>query len=78
MTLNKMRESGIRTVNRLCARCGSHGIVHVDGLPGDVTVVDLGKTMCCTTCGAPETETKPNWHEAQTGQTESAHAQPMV
>ena len=76
MTLSKMRESGVRTINRLCARCGSHGIVHVDGLPGDVTVMDLGKTMCCTTCGAPETETQPNWHEGHPSQT--ADAQPML
>ena len=63
MTLGKMRETGVRTVNRLCARCGSHGIVHVDGLPGDIAVVELGRTMGCTTCGAPETETQPNWPE---------------
>jgi len=76
MTLSKMREFGVRTINRLCPRCGSHGIVHVDGLPGDVTVMELGKTMCCTTCGAPETETQPNWYEADAGQ--SAQAEVMA
>jgi hypothetical protein len=76
MTLSKMRESGVRTINRLCPRCGSHGIVHVDGLPGDVAVTELGKTMCCTTCGAPETETPPNWHEGNA--TPVVHAQPTA
>jgi hypothetical protein len=76
MTLGKMRESGIRTIDRLCPRCGSHGIVHVDGLPADVTVTELGKTMCCTTCGAPETETQPNWHEGHAGA--AVHAQPTI
>jgi hypothetical protein len=38
--------------------------------------MELGKTMCCTTCGAPETETQPNWHEGSAGQ--AAHMQPMA
>ena len=65
MTLSKMRASGIRTINRLCPSCGSHGIMQVDALPGDVAVGELGKTMCCLACGAPETETQPNWREAK-------------
>jgi hypothetical protein len=63
MTLSEMRAFGIRTISRLCPCCESHGIVQVDGLPGDVVVVDLGKTMSCGTCGALETETQPNWQE---------------
>jgi hypothetical protein len=65
MTLSKMRASGIRTINRQCLHCGSHGIMQVDALPGDVRVVELGKTLCCLGCGAPETTTQPNWLEAQ-------------
>ena len=67
MTLNKMRASGIRTIERLCPQCGLHGIMHVDALPGDVTVSELGKTLCCIACGAPETETQPNWRGRQFG-----------
>lgn len=63
MTLNKMREAGIRTVNRLCPCCGSRGIAQVDGLPGDVEVGELGKGWHCLSCGAPETVTRPNWQE---------------
>jgi hypothetical protein len=65
MTLSQMRESGIRTINRLCPHCGSHGIMQVDALPGDVSVFDLGKAMCCLACGAPETRTQPNWLEVE-------------
>jgi len=37
--------------------------MQVDALPGDVNVVELGKNLCCLACGAPETETQPNWLE---------------
>jgi hypothetical protein len=39
--------------------------MQVDALPGDVSVFDLGKAMCCLACGAPETRTQPNWLEVE-------------
>ena len=65
MTLSKMRASGISTVQRVCLQCGCRGIIHVDGLPGGVRVAELGKGLCCISCGAPETRTQPNWREAE-------------
>jgi hypothetical protein len=65
MTLDEMREAGIRTINRVCGRCGAHSVVQVDALPGDITISDLGKGMSCTTCGAPQTEAAPNWLEGK-------------
>ncbi len=65
MTLSRMRACGITTVRRVCPQCGCQAIVQVDGLPGGVTVAELGKVLCCISCGAPETNTQPNWREAQ-------------
>ena len=65
MTLGKMRASGISTVRRVCPQCGCHGIIQVDGLPAGVRVAELGKGLCCISCGAPETRTQPNWREAE-------------
>jgi hypothetical protein len=65
MTLGKMRASGIHTVERVCPQCGCHGIIHVDGLPGDVAVAELGEGVCCVNCGAARTRTQPNWREGE-------------
>ncbi len=65
MTLSKMRASGISTVQRVCPQCGCRGIIQVDGLPGGVRVAELGKGLRCISCGAPETQTQPNWREAE-------------
>ena len=67
MTLSTMRASGISTIRRVCRQCGCQGIIQVDGLPGGVRVAELGKGLCCVSCGASETHTQPNWREADSG-----------
>ena len=65
MTLSKMRASGVSTVQKVCPQCGCRAIIQVDGLPGGLRVAELGKGLCCISCGAPETNTQPNWREAE-------------
>jgi hypothetical protein len=66
MMLSQMRAGGIHTVYCVCPQCRRQTIIQVDGLPGDVTLTELGKALRCPTCEAPERETQPNWRQAAT------------
>jgi hypothetical protein len=64
MTLANMRLNGIRTVIASCANCGRSGDVNVDLLSETLTVLQVGKRLCCGSCGGRTMSTHPAWHTA--------------
>jgi hypothetical protein len=61
MTLQNMRENGVRS---LAAQCEI--VMNVDHLPGDLTVPSFGPRMVCTRCGMIGADVRPNWQECGT------------
>jgi hypothetical protein len=51
MTLENMRENGVRSLDVQCNQCRHRVILNVDHLPGDLTVTSFGSRMVCTKCG---------------------------
>jgi hypothetical protein len=51
MTLQNMRENGVRSLAVQCHQCRHEMIINVDHLPGDLPVSSFGPRMVCTKCG---------------------------
>jgi hypothetical protein len=63
MTLQNMRENGVRSLNIMCHQCRHETIMNVDHLPGGLTVPSFGPRMVCTKCGTVGADVRPNWPE---------------
>jgi hypothetical protein len=61
MTLENMRENGVRTPAVQCHQCRHERIMNVDHLSGDVTVPSFGPRM--VKCGTIGADARPNWKE---------------
>jgi hypothetical protein len=64
MTLENMRQNGVRAVTAQCLACHRKADVMVDKLASDVFVPDVGRRMVCSACGGRRVETRPAWHTA--------------
>jgi DNA-directed RNA polymerase subunit RPC12/RpoP len=62
MTLENMRQNGVRSLDVRCKQCRHRVIVNVDHQPGDLTVPSFGPKMVCTKCGNGA-DVRPNWLE---------------
>src|SRR5271156_301399 len=51
MTLQNMRENGVRSLDIMCHQCRHETVMNVDHLPGDLTVKSFEPRMVCTKCG---------------------------
>jgi hypothetical protein len=51
MTLQNMRENGVRSLAVQCHQCRHEVVMNVDHLPGDLTVPSFGQRMVCTNAG---------------------------
>jgi hypothetical protein len=65
MTLENMRQNGVRSLDVQCKQCRHRVILNVDHLPGDLTVPSFGPKMVCTKCGTVGADVRPNWLERQ-------------
>jgi hypothetical protein len=63
MTLQNMRQNGVRAVTATCANCGRSA--DVDALPETVTVPKAGQRLRCGSCGGKTISTRPTWHTAR-------------
>jgi DNA-directed RNA polymerase subunit RPC12/RpoP len=63
MTLQNMRQNGVRSLDVQCNQCRHRVIVKVDHLRGDLTVLSFGPRMVCTKCGTVGADVRPNWTE---------------
>jgi ribosomal protein S27AE len=61
MTLQNMRENGVRSLAVQCHQCRHEVVMNVDHLPGDLTVPSFGPRMVCTKCGMIGADARPNW-----------------
>jgi hypothetical protein len=66
MTLQNMRENGVRSLSIQCHQCRHEVVMNVDHLPGDLTVPPFGPRMVCTKCGMIGADVRPNWRERRT------------
>ena len=66
MTLQNLRENGVRSLAVQCHQCGHEVVLNVDHLPGDLTVPSFGPKMVCTKCGTIGADVRPNWRERAT------------
>jgi hypothetical protein len=66
MTLQNMRENGVRSLAVQCHQCLHEVIMNVDHLPGGLTVPSFGPKMVCTKCGTIGADVRPNWRERGT------------
>jgi hypothetical protein len=48
MTLQNMRENGVRSLAVQCHQCRHEVVMNVDHLPADLTVPSFGPKMVCT------------------------------
>jgi DNA-directed RNA polymerase subunit RPC12/RpoP len=62
MTLQNMRQNGVRAVTATCETCGREADVNVDVLPETVTVPRTGQRLRCSSCGGKRVLTRPAWH----------------
>ena len=65
MTLQNMRENGVRSLDIMCHQCWHETIMNVDHLSGDLTVPSFGPRMVCTLCGIIRADARPNWLERE-------------
>ena len=65
MTLQNMRQNGVRMVIAQCESCGPSADVNVDALPETVEVPKTGQRLRCSGCGGKRIATRPAWHTAQ-------------
>ena len=65
MTLQNMRQNGVRAVTATCEACGREADVHVDALPETMTVPEAGNRLRCSSCGGKTIATRPAWHTAR-------------
>jgi hypothetical protein len=65
MTLQNMRENGVRSLGIMCHQCRHETIMNVDHLSGDLTVPSFGPKMVCTKCGTIGADVRPNWRERE-------------
>jgi hypothetical protein len=66
MTLQNMRENGVRSLAVQCHQCRHEVVMNVDHLPGDLTVPSFGPRIVCTKCGMIGADVRPNWRERGT------------
>jgi hypothetical protein len=63
MTLENMRDNGVRSLDVQSHQCRHRVILKVDHLPGDLTVPSFEPKMVCTKCGTIGADVRPNWLE---------------
>jgi hypothetical protein len=63
MTLQNMRENGVRSLAVQCHQRRHEVAMNVDHLPGDLTVPSFGPRMVCTKCGTIGAGVRPNCRE---------------
>jgi hypothetical protein len=63
MTLQNMRENGVRTLAVTCPKCQHERIINADKWSGHMLVPSFGSRMVCTKCGAVGADVRPNWRE---------------
>jgi hypothetical protein len=65
MTLDNMRENGVRTLAVWCLGrgCNHHRVVDVSGYPDDLSVPSFGPRLRCEVCGHRGADVRPNWNE---------------
>jgi len=63
MTLENMRQNGVRMLAVCCLRCHHEAVLDVERYGDDVTVPSFAPRMVCTTCGAIDADARPNWNE---------------
>jgi hypothetical protein len=63
MTLQNMRENGVRSLAISCWICHHAAVLSADGWPDDVPVPTFGPRMVCTRCGIIGADARPNWRE---------------
>ena len=63
MTLGKMRENGVRSLNVDCLACGHQAMVNMDAYPEDLTVQSFadGTWKTCSKCGSKKIRVMPAW-----------------
>jgi len=64
MTFGNMRANGVHYLRVYCAGrlCHHQASISADYFADDPFVVDLGRRMVCTVCGAIGVETMPDWN----------------
>ena len=62
ITLQNMRQNGVRAVTATCANCGRSADVNVDLLPETLTVPEASSGLRCSHCGAKHVSTRRAWH----------------
>jgi hypothetical protein len=65
MTLQNIRENGVRSLSIQCHQCRYEVGMNVDHLPGDLTVPSFGPRTVCTECGTIGADVRPNWRERE-------------
>lgn len=67
MTLGNMRALNVDRVTLCCVEtgCGWSKSVGLSEWPDDVAVPDVGLRVPCPRCGAPETDSRPDWPKRQ-------------
>jgi hypothetical protein len=65
MTLQNMRENGVRAVIAACECCNRSANVNVVALPETAYVPHVGQGLRCSQCGGRRILTRPAWHTAR-------------
>jgi hypothetical protein len=63
MSLDNMRQNGMRSLDIQCYQCLHQVILNVDHLSGLLTVPAFKVKMVCTKCGTIGADVRPNWRE---------------
>ena len=63
ISLSKMRERGVRSVEATCEDCKHEATFKVDALPDELPVHKVALQLWCSACGSKRTVTPPNWRE---------------
>jgi hypothetical protein len=62
MTLDNMRENGVRSLTVCCLLCHHRAVLAVDAWPDHVTVPSFGPRMVCASCGTIGADARPKLH----------------
>jgi hypothetical protein len=60
MSIENMRENGVRWLSVECRSCRHQSSVNVDDWPGEIPVPAAGRRFRCR-CGSKEINTRPDW-----------------
>jgi hypothetical protein len=63
MTLDNMRENGVRSLAVSCWICHHRAILNAEPWPDDLSVPTFGPRLVCTRCGIVGADARPKWKE---------------